>query len=113
MKNIPRWLKETKIEMNFIYNFEIFDDAMAELPTEINQNISEDERQEINQLVEVLQTQTAMEIDEKTNDFEQNGPSLHFPKITNEELDKIASKKIAVATPWQTKWAVKVMKGIY
>ena len=86
---------------------------MVELPTEINQNISEEERQESNQLVEVLQTQKAMEIDEKTNDFEQSGPSLCFPKITNEELDKNASKKIAVTTSWQTKWAVKVMKGIY
>ena len=87
---------------------------MLDVPSQYDPKFSEEERQQID---EVLVTLRPTESDEKNTtdvqDFKTNGIPLHFPIMTDKELDDLASKKVTQVTKWQTTWAVNVFHGNY
>ena len=94
-----------------VYNFDIFNDAMLEIPSQLDDNISSKDREEGDTILEYLKSQNVLEDTDKTEQFQMDGTPIWFPVLSKQELDKVVSKRIVTATKWQTKWAVNVFIG--
>ena len=100
-------------QTDFTLNFDFLSDEFEF--TEAT-NFSGDSEKLPDDISKLLDTLTQAEQAKKSSDFEafeEQSNKQHFSEVTADELDKIASENNAIATHWQTNWAVRVLRGNY
>ena len=92
--------------------FDIFDGIILEGDQTILDNLKEDEQLEVTNVRSLLDSAK----EDSMNDFETDANTTsdsNHKIVCNDELDRLASKNSALATTYQTKWAVAVIKAKY
>ena len=90
--------------------FDLFSTEILNENSNILENLTEEEMTEVNHVVTLLETAEKNSLD----DFEDlQETELHHKPVTDNELDRLASKNNANMTGYQTRWAVAVMKGAF
>ena len=90
--------------------FDLFSTEILNENSNILENLTEEEMTEVNHVVTLLETAEKNSLD----DFEDpQETELRHKPVTDNELDRLASKNNANTTGYQTRWAVAVMKGAF
>lgn len=93
-----------------VVSFDILPDFDLE-DTEIEyDNLTEEQQDGLQNLMETLQVEDTGEINDDKNAFEDNTVTHRHVTCSNEQVDEIAGQNHKDATKWQTKWAVNVYK---
>ena len=96
-----------------VITFDLYDDT--ELPNAVilDSNLTQEEQGEMIAIVEQIDGVNSWELIDFTS---QEYAALAKPRhkvVTNEELDRLASKNMADNTLYQMKWSVTVIKGMW
>ena len=92
-----------------VITFNIYDESDMENSNIIVDNLTQEEREEIANVVSLIDSVNSREL----MDFStQENPTRHKP-VSSEELNRLAGKNNAITTKYQTKWALTVLRGIY
>ena len=96
-----------------VASFDIYDSSVLLNGTDFLDNLTKDEREEIQNVVTLLESakEDSMEQFEPLENTTKN--SVRHKIVTDSELDRLAGKNSAQATLYQTRWAVVVMKDKY
>ena len=95
-----------------VVNFDIIDGIILDSGDNVLQNLTEDERMEVNNVVTLLES--AQEDSLQHFDLDENTTcGTQHKNVSEEELDRLAGKNNAQVTSYQTKWASVVMKAKY
>ena len=78
---------------------------------EINDSITQQDIEHVEQIVQALAVIYVQENDGKTEAPPLPPKKSRFAECTDEDLDDLASESVATTTNYQTKWAVKCFKG--
>ena len=92
--------------------FDILNGIILEADETILDNLTEDEQLEVTNVIKLLDSAK----EDSLNDFETDAnttSATRHKNVCNDELDRLASKNSALATTYQTKWAVAVIKAKY
>ena len=91
-------------------DIDLFEGDIIETENILTGNISDEQRDQLLKLVDQIDGSTSKEVIDFATQEEAKLPSRH-KSVTDEELDRLASKNSFEATVYQTKWAVTVFKG--
>ena len=89
-----------------VISFDIFSDETATNDLDIVDTLTQEEAEEIANVVSVLDNVNSREL----IDFCSQENTLRHKGIDDSELDRLAGKNSAIMTIYQTKWARAVMK---
>ena len=65
-----KWPKAIHIQKKVsVYNFDIFNDAMFEIPNKLDKNLSVEDRAEVDTILEYLKSQHVVESDDEVKEF--------------------------------------------
>lgn len=92
--------------VNFTLELELDQDET----TPICEEIEEEEMQDVNDIV--AEAMATANFDDDTNDFIEQNCQRHA-HVTDKILDDYAEENHAPSTKEQTRWAVKIFKGIF
>ena len=88
--------------------FEIFDGNILDREENLTEQLTQEEREEIMNIVESLPSVNSHEL----LDFATPVKVLCHKSVNADELDRLACKNNAESTGYQTKWAITVFKGM-
>ena len=95
-----------------LVTFDIFDGIVLDPDDTMLESLTDEEHLEVTNIVTFLES--AQEDSLQHFEIDQNTTSAtRHENVCNEELDRLASKNSALATTYQTKWAVAVIKAKY
>ena len=95
--------------MEAIITFDIFDGKELTEEDIFNTGISQDEVQEIANVVQAMDGVNSREI----IDFCSQQNETRHRSVSDNELDRLAGKNNAITTNYQTRWALTIIQGIY
>ena len=110
--NSPQWGSKVIMaanDENAVVTFNIFGPDLGDIGTDYIDNLTEDEKKEMENIVTLLDSVPENSLD----DFEPDTSATRHKVVTDAELDRLAGKNSAQSTLYQTKWAVVVMKAKY
>ena len=95
-----------------VITFDLYDDTKLPNAVILDSNLTQEEQDEMIAIVEQIDGVNSRELINFTSQ-EYTAPAKPRHKaVTNEELDRLASKNMADNTLFQTKWSVTVIKGM-
>ena len=90
-----------------VISFDIIDRNILDSGENIIDTLTEDERNEVQQVVTLLEAADR----DSLEDFKNKTNLLRHNPINDAELNRLAGKNNAQSTSYQTKWAICVFKG--
>ena len=92
-----------------VVNFELLDPIIWDGTTNLYENLTKEEQEEVDNVVTLLDSAKSNSLDE----FDNNKNLARHKPIDNSELDRLAGKNSTQSTAYQTKWALSVIKDKY
>lgn len=98
---------------NFVEaNFDLLADNDSLAEVNLDENITEQQRQYVNDVIDEMQAKENEENCDSSDDFTPEDTTIRHVSADEEKLNFLAGKRHTDKTKEQTRWAVNVMKGL-
>ena len=90
-----------------VVTFDIIEGNILDNGSNLFENLTEDEKQEVENVVTLLESAK----EDSLKEFEPGSNAARHNTVDSSELDRLAGKNNSQSTNYQTKWAISVIKG--